>query len=159
MGGCGRPWSRSARRPNSLKTPRARFRRLIARLVLVAALAASVMSAVAPSATADIGVCPEVKPPRTEAQALGRGFAFDGVVVGGRTVRDPSTGREVLVSPLTFRVIRNIFNPVLSVNVADYGRLTPSGEILITAWDATYAVPNNVKRRLKWKVLITKVQT
>ncbi len=62
------------------------------------------------------------------------------------------------MSPLTFRVIRNIYDPLYAVglgaaNVADYARLTPSGEILITVWDATYAFFNNVKRRLKWKVL------
>jgi hypothetical protein len=111
--------------------------RPIGKLLVMAVLAVSIMFVLAPPASSDIGACADVEPPRTEAQALSRAFyAFDGVVVGGRTVRDPATGRNVLVSPLTFRVIRNL---KLDVDVADYGRRRPSGELVITMWDAKYA--------------------
>ncbi len=115
--------------------------------------------ALAPPASSDIGACRYYKKPvRSDAEALSgfAGFAFDGIAVGGRTVLDARTGREVLVSPLTFRVIRIIKGRVIDYkgrSTIDYARLTPSGEILITVWDATYAFFNNVKRRLKWKVL------
>jgi hypothetical protein len=115
----------------------------IAKLIRVSILAVSVVSLVPSPASADIRACREMKPPQTEAEAVSRsGFAFDGVVAGGRAVRDPTTGRELLVSPLTFRVIRSIKGRVL-----DYGQRTSSGAILIEVWDAEYSL-----RSLKSKV-------
>jgi hypothetical protein len=134
------PSSRAETRGRNARPETSRPRssgRPIGKLLLMAVLAASAVSVLAPAASSDIGACADVEPPRTDAHALSRAFyAFDGVVVGGRTVRDPATGREVLVSPLKFRVIRNL---KLDVDVADYGRLTPSGELVITMWDAKYA--------------------
>jgi hypothetical protein len=86
-------------------------------------------------ASADIGACAEVKPPRNDAQALSRaGFAFDGIVIGGRTVLDPSMGEEVLVSPLRFELVRNVKG-----DASAYGRSLPSGKVVVTVWDAQYA--------------------
>jgi hypothetical protein len=105
------------------------------KLVSVLVVAASMVSLVASPAGADIRACREQKPPRNESEALSRaGFAFDGIVVAGRTVRDPKTGMEVVVSPLTFRVINS-----LKGRVFDYSERTASGEILIDIWDAEYA--------------------
>lgn len=113
-------------------------------LLLASVLGASMILLTATPASADIRACREMNPPQTEAEALSRsGFAFDGVVAGGRTVRDPTTGRELLVSPLTFRVIRSIKGRVF-----DYGQRTSSGAILIEVWDAEYSL-----RSLKSKVV------
>jgi hypothetical protein len=115
-----------------------------ARLVRVSVFATSMISLIASPASADIRACREMKPPQTEAEAHGRaGFAFDGVVVEGRTVQDQTGGRNVLVSPLTFRVIRSLKGRVL-----DYGERTSSGAILIEVWDAEYSL-----RNLKEKVV------
>jgi len=127
------------------KASRAGFRgRLTSRLALATALAIFAVSALAPPALSDMGACRDVESPRSEAEALDRaGFAFDGVVVDGRTVLDPTTGEEVLVSPLTFRVTRAVKG-----DLGYYGELGSSGGLLVTVWDATYA-----SRNLQQKVL------
>jgi hypothetical protein len=100
-----------------------------------AILAALVLVQLASPASADIGACAEVKPPRNDVQALSRaGFAFDGVVIGGRTVLNSRTGEEVLVSPLRFRLVRNVKG-----DPSAYGHTAPSGRVVITLWDAQYA--------------------
>jgi hypothetical protein len=110
---------------------------LVVQAVLAGALCALLIVAIAPAASSDIVTCPEVKPPRNDAAALRRaGFAFDGVVVGGRQVRDPRTGAEILVSPLTFRVTRTLLgNPT----VFSDDDTAASGGYVVTAWDALYA--------------------
>jgi hypothetical protein len=116
---------------------------------LLTALAVQIVLAWGPPAGADIGVCAQVKPPRNDAQALNRaGFAFDGTVVRGRAVRNPTTGHLRLVSPLTFRVIHFVKG-----SVADVGWRDASGRIFVTVWDATYVRPGHsghliLKRRV-----------
>ena len=110
---------------------------LVVQAGLAGALCALLIVAIAPAASSDIVTCPEVKPPRNDAAALRRaGFAFDGVVVGGRHVRDPRTGAEILVSPLTFRVTRTLLgNPT----VFSDDDTAASGGYVVTVWDALYA--------------------
>lgn len=107
------------------------------RVVLVSVLCTLLIVAIAPVASSDILTCPEVKPPRNDAAALRRaGFAFDGVVVGGRKVQDPKTGAEILVSPLRFRVTRTLLgNPT----VFSDDETVASGGYVVTVWDALYA--------------------
>jgi hypothetical protein len=109
--------------------------RSLAMLIVSTSLACLALVLFGLPAFADIGACAEVQPPQNEARALERaGFAFDGVVIGGREVQDPTTGQQVLVSPLRFRVIRSVKG-----NVADYAKTLPSGSVIVTLWDAQYA--------------------
>jgi hypothetical protein len=89
--------------------------RAIERAALVVTPCTLLIVAIPPWASSDIITCPEVKPPRNDAAALRRaGFAFDGVVIGGREVHDPNTGAEILVSPLRLRVTRTFLgNPTV----------------------------------------------
>jgi hypothetical protein len=107
------------------------------RVVLVSVLCTLLIVAIAPVASSDILTCREVKPPRNDAAALRQaGFAFDGVVVGGRKVQDPKTGAEILVSPLRFRVTRTLLgNPT----VFSDDETVASGGYVVTVWDALYA--------------------
>lgn len=118
-------------------TPLTRSATFFVREVLVGALCTLQIVAIASSASSDIVTCPEVKPPRNDAAALKRaGFAFDGVVVGGRQVRDPDTGAEILVSPLRFRIIHTLLgNPT----VFSDDETVDSGDYEVTVWDALYA--------------------
>lgn len=112
-----------------------------ARTVAIAILAHVTIVGLASTSLADVGACRDTAPPRSESEALDRaGFAFDGVVVGGRPLVD-ATGGKVLVSPLRFRVIRPIKG-----NLADY-ESGSSGSLIITVWDAAYA-SRNLKQRV-----------
>jgi hypothetical protein len=90
----------------------------------------------APSpAGADIGPsCPSIAPPHDEEQAIHRSaFAFDGVIVRGRSL--PGTTEGTLISPLVLRVVdvlKSLDPP------GSYGRRSAAGDLLVTVWDAVY---------------------
>ena len=74
--------------------------------MVAAGLAAAIaVVAFGRAASADISLCSRYPVPTDPARALARAtFAFDGVVVAGRSVR--ASGGTELVSPLSFRVTR-----------------------------------------------------
>jgi hypothetical protein len=107
----------------------------VPRVLLVATVSALLIMAAVSPASADIAACSDVKPPRNDTAALQRaGFAFDGVLLGGREASGAGTSAGTLISPLRFRVIRTLKGDPRYFAEAD-----PSGEFVATVWDALYA--------------------
>ncbi len=130
----GRNRSLPGEHPDSQRFTHGHLSRVTIRLLVTLAITGLSLGAFSSMARSDIGACSGVAPPRNHALALRRaGFAFDGIVVSGRGVTDPRTGADVLASPLVFRVVRD-----LKGRMADYGRVTTSGQVLIRVWDAKY---------------------
>lgn len=117
---------------------------LLTRVLLVATVSALLMVATISPASADILACSDVKPPRNDAAALQRaGFAFDGVLLGGREVSRGDSGTGILVSPLRFRVTR-----ILKGDPRYFAETNASGELVVTVWDALYA-PSRLWRTIE----------